>query len=332
MKKTRIFSLLTMLPFVTCYFATAIEADIPGAKEPLGLKRYEGTRVTFYEEKNFAAYTLPLGGITKHNIKETQFAKSLPLEGKVTRVSYIGEDPTRTSLEVTRNYRTELTNQGWKILWEGSEDELGLGKGIIFCGLYNNRPGGTFSLSKEGAHYLAAEKSGVHLALYITNYKTGTVNPKSLQPKPGVIAVALDVIEPAAMEEKMVVVKAAEMTSRILEQGSINLYGFHFDTGSASLQADSSETLDEVEKLLTADKSLRLLVVGHTDPVGNFNDNIELSKKRAASVIEALTKRIPAAADRLTPCGVGYQCPIASNANEEGRAKNRRVALVRVEQ
>ncbi len=323
--------MLVMLHILTCNFAIANEADIPCSKDPLGLKRYEGTRVTFYEEKNFAAYTLPLGGITKHSRTETEFAKSLKLEGKITRVSYIGEDPARSSLEVMQNYRTELTNQGWKILWEASGNDLGTGKGIIFAGLYNNRPGGTFSLSKDNAHYLAAEKAGTHLALYITNYKAGTVNPKSLQPKPGVIAVALDTIETTAMDKKMVLVKAEEMNNRINEQGGVNLYGFHFDTGSATLNADSSATLDEVEKLIKSDPSLRLLIVGHTDQVGSFSDNIELSNKRAAAVKEAITKRIPSAVDRLSSGGVGYQCPIASNANEEGRAKNRRVTLVRVE-
>jgi outer membrane protein OmpA-like peptidoglycan-associated protein len=143
--------------------------------------------------------------------------------------------------------------------------------------------------------------------------------------------VALDVIESADMEEKMVVVKADEMASTLLDQGGVNLYGFYFDTGSAALKDESGPTLDEVEKLLLADTSLRLLVVGHTDGIGGFEENIGLSKQRAASVVAALGRRVPAAAARLTPCGVGFQAPIASNSSEEGRAKNRRVALVMVE-
>jgi outer membrane protein OmpA-like peptidoglycan-associated protein len=134
-----------------------------------------------------------------------------------------------------------------------------------------------------------------------------------------------------AMEEKMVLVKAEEMASGIIQQGSVNLYGFHFDTGSAALKPESDVTLDEVAKLLKSDPALRLLVVGHTDTVGKFEGNIELSQNRAASVVAALSKRLPSAASRLTPCGVGYQCPIASNSIDEGRAKNRRVALVKVE-
>jgi OOP family OmpA-OmpF porin len=304
--------------------------DIIGSKDPLGLKRYEGTRTTFYEEKAFDSYTLPLGKMKK-TASQVTFANSLELEGKVTRVTYVGSDPNRTALEVYRNYQAELASKGWEILWEGSEGELSDAMGRMFLGRYDYRPGGTFVLSPDGCRYLAAKKGGNHLSLLVTNYKVGTVNPKSLQPAKGVPVIALDVIESAAMEEKMVVVKAEEMASRILDQGGVNLYGFYFDTGSATLKPESAPTLAEVEKLLISDASLRLLVVGHTDGVGGFEDNIELSKKRAAAVVTALSEKVPAASSRLTPCGVGYQCPIATNSSDDGRAKNRRVALVRVE-
>lgn len=284
-----------------------------------------------YEEKAFDRYTLTLGKMSRTKAAGVTFANSLTLEGKVTRVTYVGNDPQRSALEVYRNYQTMLADQGWSILWEGSEAELSDGKGMSFAGLFNHRPGGTFALSYLGGRYLAAQKGGTHLALYVVNYKAGTVNPKNLQPEKGVPIVALDVVESAAMAEKMVVIKADEMASALLDQGGVNLYGFYFDTGSAQLKSESSPTLDEVEKLLKADASLRLLVVGHTDGVGGFEDNMDLSKRRAVSVIAALNGRVPSAAARLTPCGVGFQCPIASNSNEEGRAKNRRVALVKVE-
>lgn len=307
-------------------------ADIPGSKDPLGLKRYDATRITYYDEKAYEAYTLPLGKMTKPmaNGSKGVFEKTLELEGKVTRVSYVSTDANRTALEVTANYKAELASKGWEILWEGSENDLSLGGGRFFCGRYNNRPLGTFALSYVGGRYIAAKKGSTHLSLYIVNYASGNT-PLGLKATKGAPIIALDVIESAAMEEKMVVVKAEEMASALIDQGGVNLYGFYFDTGSATLKGESGPTLDEVEKLLKADASLRLLVVGHTDVVGGFEDNIGLSKKRAAAVVAALSERVPAAASRLTPCGVGYQCPIASNSSDEGRAKNRRVALVRVE-
>ena len=143
--------------------------DIPGSKDPLGLKRYEGTRTTFYEEKSFDSYTLPLGKMKK-TASQTTFATSLSLEGKVTRVTYIGSDPNRTSLEVYRNYQTELKDKGWEILWQGSESELSDAKGQLFLGRYDKRPGGTFALSPMGCRFLAAKKGGDHLTLLVTNY------------------------------------------------------------------------------------------------------------------------------------------------------------------
>ncbi len=308
-----------------------VAADLPGSKDPAGIKRYEGTRTTFYEEAAFDNYNLKLGGMTSRSAAGSTYAKTLDLKGKVTKITYVSSDPNRSANEVFKNYQSELTAGGWEVLWEGTGDELSAGKGILFHALFANRPGGTFAISHPGARYMAAKKGDAHLALFVANYKSGTVSPKSLQPAPGVPVIALDLIESTPMEEKMVLVKAEAMASGILEQGGVNLYGFHFDTGSATLKPESDPTLDEVVKLLQSEPGLRLLVVGHTDTVGQFEDNIGLSKSRAASVVAALSKRLPSAASRLAPCGVGYQCPIASNSSEEGRAKNRRVALVKVE-
>jgi len=329
--RTIFFSLSALFtgPFLCLQSGTA--ADLPGSKDPVGLKRYEGTRITFYKESAFDSYDLPLGKITKRSAAEVTFEKTLPIEGKITRISYVGDNPDRTALEVFRNYQSELAAGGWEILWEGTGDELSAGKGILFHSLYADRPGGTFAISHPGARYLAAKKGDAHLTLFVANYKAGTVNPKTLQPETGVPVIALDLIESKPMDENMILVKAEEMASGITGQGSVNLYGFQFDTGSATLKPESESTLQEVVKLLQSDPALRLLVVGHTDTVGQFSDNIELSGSRAASVVSALGERLPGAASRLTPCGVGYQCPIASNGSEEGRAKNRRVALVKVE-
>lgn len=311
----------------------SIAADVTGAKDPLGLKRYEGTRITYYNEKAYDAYELPLGKLMEINFNTHKgtFEKSLKLEGKVTRVSYVSADANRTSLEVYRNYKTELGDKGWTILWEGSENELSRGDGANFASLFSGRPGQTFEYSHLGGHFIAAKKDNAHLGIYIVNFKDGYVNDPKLAPAKGAPIVAIDIVESAAMDEKMILVKAEEMASKITEQGGINLYGFYFDFNSAKLKSESGPTLDEVVKLLNADLSLRLLVVGHTDAVGAFDYNIDLSKKRAASVVAALTERAPSAGSRLTPCGVGYQCPIASNSSDEGRAKNRRVALVKVD-
>ena len=87
-------------------------------------------------------------------------------------------------------------------------------------------------------------------------------------------------------------------------------------------------TLEEIAKLLKGDANLRLLVVGHTDNVGTFEFNKDLSQRRAASVVQMLTSKFTVDPKRLTPFGVSFASPVASNKTEEGRAKNRRVQLV----
>jgi flagellar motor protein MotB len=89
-----------------------------------------------------------------------------------------------------------------------------------------------------------------------------------------------------------------------------------------------AQTMDEIGKLLVANKSLRLLVVGHTDNVGGFAPNVDLSKRRAEAVVAQLVAQFRIDAKRLQAFGVSYASPIASNADDAGRAKNRRVELV----
>jgi OmpA-OmpF porin, OOP family len=73
---------------------------------------------------------------------------------------------------------------------------------------------------------------------------------------------------------------------------------------------------------------MKLLVVGYTDKVGTFPFNTDLSRCGAAAVVTALSTKHGIDKNRLTPVGVAYASPVASNKTEEGRAKNRRVDLV----
>jgi OOP family OmpA-OmpF porin len=79
----------------------------------------------------------------------------------------------------------------------------------------------------------------------------------------------------------------------------------------------------------TGDPNLKLLVVGHTDNVGGYDANMTLSDRRAAAVFQTLTSKHGIPAVRLRAVGVGMAAPVAPNETEAGRAKNRRVELVR---
>ncbi len=111
-------------------------------------------------------------------------------------------------------------------------------------------------------------------------------------------------------------------------EGRVALY-IQFDTGKATIRAESQPTIDQVVKLMTDNPKLKLRVEGHTDDVGAAKDNQLLSEQRAGAVREALINA-GIEATRLSAAGFGESRPIGDNTTEEGRAKNRRVELVKM--
>jgi len=121
---------------------------------------------------------------------------------------------------------------------------------------------------------------------------------------------------------------ASSLGDEINKTGHVAVYGIHFDTGKATIQPDSENILGEIAKLLQQNPDLKLRVEGHTDNQGSAAANQALSEKRAQAVVVWLTAHgVPAA--HLTAKGLGQTQPVADNSSEEGRAKNRRVELVK---
>ena len=144
----------------------------------------------------------------------------------------------------------------------------------------------------------------------------------------GRTVVVVDIIEAKDREKKMVTVDAGEMAKAIDTTGRVALYGIYFDFNKADVKPESDATLQQIAALMKENTALQLLVVGHTDNVGSFSFNMDLSQRRAAAVVAALTTRFSVGKDRLTPVGVSFASPVAPNKTDDGRAKNRRVELV----
>lgn len=136
------------------------------------------------------------------------------------------------------------------------------------------------------------------------------------------------IVQKAPMAQH-IVADAAAFATGLKTAGHVAVEGLYFDTGKAALKPESTPALEEVAKLLEADATLTLWVVGHTDAVGKLEDNLKLSQARAEAVVTALSTTHGIAAARLKGHGVGPLAPVASNDAEEGRAKNRRVELVK---
>lgn len=138
----------------------------------------------------------------------------------------------------------------------------------------------------------------------------------------------LHVVEKGEMTQE-VVADAAALGNDLRSAGHAAVYGILFDTGKADIKPESSQAIGEIAKLLKGDAGLKLHVVGHTDSVGGVDANLKLSQARAEAVLAALVKDHGIAAGRLRSFGNGPFAPVASNDAEDGRAKNRRVELVK---
>ncbi|MCX6624012.1 MAG: OmpA family protein, partial [Acidobacteria bacterium] len=124
-----------------------------------------------------------------------------------------------------------------------------------------------------------------------------------------------------------VVADAAALRSGLKENGHVEVPGIFFDFAKSDVKPESGPALKELAAMLQANPALKAWVVGHSDNVGLAETNMTLSGARAAAVVKALIER-GIAAGRLAPHGAGPYAPVASNATDEGRARNRRVELV----
>jgi OOP family OmpA-OmpF porin len=310
---------LALLSLMVALRISALAADLAGSKDPPGMKRYEGSEIIGYREPRFDDFLLPMGTPTSQD--PPKYTKSLEVEGLVSRYTYVAPGG-RTPTELLRNYKLEFQRMDLVTLYEtlspiSVEDKIG---DIL---VYN----------QDQERILVGrtkDASPTYYYIFVTSYRAGNMPDRlqSMVTKDSALA-EIVVVTPQQMERKMVFVNADEMSRSLSDSGKIALYGIYFDTDKDSVRPDSQAALQEIAKLLTADGSLKVSVVGHTDNQGKPEYNLDLSRRRAAAVVRELTSKYGIAADRLSSFGCGFYAPVASNDTEDGKAKNRRVELVK---
>jgi len=122
-------------------------------------------------------------------------------------------------------------------------------------------------------------------------------------------------------------VTASNMFEALNRDGHIALY-INFDTGKSIIRDESKPIIEQIIQMMKSNPDLKIGVEGHTDNVGSPASNKTLSEARAKSVVSAIIGQ-GISADRLIPSGYGQDKPVADNNTEEGRAKNRRVELIK---
>jgi OmpA-OmpF porin, OOP family len=132
----------------------------------------------------------------------------------------------------------------------------------------------------------------------------------------------------------MPAVNAAAGTARRIEEdlakdGRSIIYGIYFDFASDRIKEESEPVLSEIAEVLRSNPTWNLNVEGHTDSIGSDADNLDLSRRRSSAVKQALTTRYKINLKRLQTSGFGESRPKDRNDTMEGRARNRRVELVK---
>lgn len=151
-------------------------------------------------------------------------------------------------------------------------------------------------------------------------FPTGCVKPDRLRFEYGA----------AMLSNIRIAVGAPDMRNKLMTEGKLVTYGIYFDVNKDIVKPESYGTLKEIAAILNEVPDVKVKIVGHTDSDGADAANLDLSKRRAASVKEELVKSFNVKGDRLVTDGMGESQPVAPNDTPANKALNRRVEFIKM--
>lgn len=242
-------------------------------------------------------------------------ARAVPVEGKLfhDRFNLDGDGRKYSDIEFRRNYENAIQALGGRKInttgytyevMEAAGGRDALEKVNHAAGMNPDSPHDIYLIRQSGKEWWIDVSTGAF-------------------PLHGYVVV----LEKAGMTQSLGFLDAAAMKQAIDKDGRVALY-INFDTDKATLRPDAQPVIAEIGKLLDGDATLKLSIEGHTDNTGAAAHNLQLSTARARSVLGALVG-LGIDAARLQSKGFGQDKPVADNGSEDGRAKNRRVELVK---
>lgn len=299
--------------------------DVEGGIDHPAISRIKGSIIEFYKATTFGTYKLPLnekGGL--------DFGKPQKLMGKVTRIQYSTSTDNNPEF-VLHNYKAAFTEAGFTILTARASEELGVGErsqdwnakyygsGGYWSGINNGKFGLHHHIPnwKNSQSFIAAsgnvDGKDIYFAVYAVDHDSYTL-------------INQDVIEVGAAKTGLVTVD--KISKGLAAKGHIAIYDVHFDSGKAKVKPSSEAALKAIAQYIKEHPGDKFFIVGHTDNAGAFESNMALSKNRAKAVMEELTTKCGVEAKQVDAHGVASLAPVTSNEKEEGRSRNRRVAIV----
>jgi OmpA-OmpF porin, OOP family len=312
--------------------------DVPGGQDHPLVRRFSGAWLVGYQQQPWDQTPWPASTALAASDRLKDISS---LEGRITRLVYL-TPAGKAPLEVFRNHEQAFAAAGFqcdfacetdcdKFYWawykhlkpvEGLRWQT---QGSIPAG----EGGGRYSMgsaltSYHGRFWVGSASRGGQ-TVRVLLYTGDAANEKT-----GLATTYLQIVEPKAMATGQVVVAdAAALQAGLGSEGKAVLGGLVFDTAKAELKPASQPQLEAMATLLKAQPTWKVFIVGHTDNAGSFEANQALSLQRAQAVVAALTG-VPYSIDskRMVAKGVANVAPAASNNDEAGRARNRRVEMV----
>lgn len=179
-----------------------------------------------------------------------------------------------------------------------------------------------------GRHHIMVMARGTALKIYVDTQRV--VNIPEVASKSSEIELRMS--NPAS-KPMLTNVRFAEGPKPIKDpfaDGKLVTYGIYFDSGSDVVKPESALVLRQIAAYLEKNAAVKVQIVGHTDNQGTADGNVDLSKRRSASVAKVLETQFKLAADRFQTDGKGDTVPISQNETSEGRATNRRVEFMKI--
>ena len=258
---------------------------------------------------------------------------SVKIEGAVARSAWRLEAPGLTPLQIMRPLRTQLEDAGYRIVLDCSAEVCG---GFDFRFAIETLPAPNMYVDLRQYQFVTAVKGSLQSPDAVATLLVSTTDTSAyLQiveadaqgqaSSPSVPEVAEDTqaLAPDAPAQSQ-----SEMAAALQNTGHVVLAALDFGTGTAALGQGEFDALANLAAVLKDQPDLRIVLVGHTDSVGGLQNNIALSRSRAAAVRRRLITAHGIAGDRIEAQGMGYLSPIASNQTKAGRDANRRVEAV----
>lgn len=324
--------MVTMVLATCCSASTLALDDMSESQDHPKIPRIEGSVIVGYSYQSYGEGDFMAGIEDRNVIHETA-------EGELTQIIYVGPE-SLGSLGILRNYQKAFEDLGEVTEKYACRKDCASNLGRDFVWAKPKQISSTMTNSgykyKNNSHFqdqsywygtVQGNDAEYTISLF-SAVRTSQDLYDGGQYKAGQALIHLDIVKSDEFESSLTVVAPEEITDGLAETGHIALYGIHFDFDAADLKPESAPALETIKNALESDPSLNIYVVGHTDNKGSHTYNLGLSKRRADSVVEALTNTYGISADRLVAGGVGPMAPVASNRTEEGQALNRRVELV----